>query len=49
MLDQEADKAEIERVLREKQLEVKRLERIVPSLEDVFVFLVEKNQPKNNK
>jgi len=37
---------EIESALKSKNIEVKRIEKITPSLEDVFVFLVEKDSEK---
>lgn len=42
MVEREDQAGEIEAALKSKKIEVRRIEKIEPSLEDVFVFLIEK-------
>ena len=45
MVDDEAEgKRLIRKALREKEIEIQHIERIVPSLEDVFLYLLEQDQ-----
>ncbi|MBG0787819.1 MAG: ABC transporter ATP-binding protein [Anaerolineaceae bacterium] len=42
LIDSKKNKPELEKVLKSREIKIERIERILPSLEDVFVSLVEK-------
>ncbi len=42
------DQSQITSVLSENQIEVKRIDKIIPTLEDVFIHLLEKDNKKND-
>src|SRR3989339_768029 len=47
VVEKEKDIDEIRYFLENKNIKIKRIEKIIPSLEDVFVFLVERERKKN--
>ncbi len=46
--DEYKNEAQIKNILTQNSIPVKRIDKIVPTLEDVFIHLLERNNPKSN-